>query len=355
LEVNELSRSEERNLGIEITTKQRELERIKLAIKQIIRDKQEITEDLLEIEENLEEKQEIIQEKEQQAQHLKQKYQKMFDEKNNIQDKVRMFETNLMKHQNEGRLSEGDINNLNITKAQINAKKETFEQELKEFPKIEFLSLPIPKLKEKQQRTEEILARIGNVNMRALEEYGKVKEAYDQIKEKVDQLENEKEKILLVIAQIDRKKRKTFLTTLRQVNELFSRNFMQLSTKGSVTLEPQDKKEIFNAGLDILVKVSPGKYFDVTSLSGGEQCLVALSLIFAIQEFRPYCFYIFDEIDAALDRRNSEKLAYLLKKYMKNGQYLIITHNDSLISEASNNLYGVTMQEGISKILSLEV
>ena len=82
---------------------------------------------------------------------------------------------------------------------------------------------------------------------------------------------------------------------------------------------------------------------------------MALSLIFSIQEFKPYCFYIFDEIDAALDRRNSEKLAYLLKKYMKHGQYLIITHNDSIISESTNILYGVSMQEGISKILSLEI
>jgi len=355
LEVNELHRSEERNLGVEITTKQRELERIKLAIKQIIRDKQDITEDLTDILASLEGKQEIIQEKEEQAELLKRKYQKMFDEKNNIQDKVRMFETNLMKHQNEKRLVEGDINNLNITKAQITAKKETFEQELVGFGEIEFLLLPIDDLIEKQQKTEEILSRIGSVNMRALEEYGRVKEAYDKIKEKVDQLEKEKEKIFLVISQIDRKKKKVFLVTLQQVNELFSRNFSQLSTKGIVSLEPQNPKEIFEAGLDILVKIGAGKYFDVTSLSGGEQTLVALSLIFAIQEFRPYCFYIFDEIDAALDKRNSEKLAYLLKKYMKEGQYLIITHNDSLISEASNVLYGLSMQEGVSKILSLEV
>jgi chromosome segregation protein len=355
LEVDELHRSEERNLGVEITTKQRELERIKLAIKQITRDKQELTEDLTDILASLDEKQEIIQEKEDQAKILKKKYQKMFDEKNNIQDKVRMFETNLMKHQNEKRLVETDFNNLNITKAQISAKKETFEQELVEFKGIEFISFPIKDLIEKQQKTEEILSRIGSVNMRALEEYGKVKEAYDKIKERVDQLEKEKEKILIVIAQIDRKKKKIFLKTLQQVNELFSRNFSQLSTKGIVSLEPQNRKEIFEAGLDIFVKVGAGKYFDVTSLSGGEQTLVVLSLIFAIQEFRPYSFYIFDEIDAALDKRNSEKLAYLLKKYMKEGQYLIITHNDSLISESSNILYGVSMQEGVSKILSLEV
>ena len=145
------------------------------------------------------------------------------------------------------------------------------------------------------------------------------------------------------------------MKTLNEINELFSRNFTQLSTKGIVTLEPQDEKDPFNGGITITVKVSVGKYFDVTSLSGGEQTIVALSLIFAIQEHRPYSFYIFDEIDAALDRRNSEKLAYLLKKHMKQGQYLIITHNDSIISESSNILYGVSMQEGISKILSIEI
>lgn len=152
-----------------------------------------------------------------------------------------------------------------------------------------------------------------------------------------------------------KKKRKAFLDTLDRINELFSRNFSQLSTKGTVILEPQNKKDIFEEGLSIIIKVGAGKYFDITSLSGGEQTLVALSLIFAIQEFRPYCFYIFDEIDAALDRRNSEKLAYLLKKHMKAGQYLIITHNDSIISESSNILYGISMQDGISKVLSLQV
>ena len=63
--------------------------------------------------------------------------------------------------------------------------------------------------------------------------------------------------------------------------------------------------------------------------------MVSLSLIFAIQEFKPYCFYILDEIDSALDKNNSEILAELIKKYMKSGQYIIVTHNDALISESS--------------------
>jgi len=135
---------------------------------------------------------------------------------------------------------------------------------------------------------------------------------------------------------------------------LFSRNFAQLSTKGQVFLDIQNKEEIFEGGLNIIVRVRKGKYFDVTSLSGGEQTLVSLSLLFAIQEYKPYCFYIFDEVDAALDKRNSERLATLIKKYMKTGQYIIVTHNDAIITE-STLLYGVSMQDGISKILSLEV
>lgn len=355
LEVNELQRTEERNLGTEITTKQRELERIKVVIKQNIRDNEDILDQLKTIKEDLETSQDIVAEKEEQAEILKRKYQRMFEQKNEIQDKVRMFESDMMHKQNEKRMFENENNNLMIIKAQINARKETLVQELSEFGEIEFISLTLEKLKEKLSETENILARIGSVNLRALEVYDTIKAEYDKIKEKVDQLEKEKQEILNVISQIDKKKKKAFLETLEKINELFSRNFSQLSVKGIVTLEAEDKKEVFNAGLNIIVKVGGGKYFDITSLSGGEQTLVALSLIFAIQEFRPYSFYIFDEIDAALDRRNSEKLAYLLKKHMKNGQYIIITHNDSIISESSNIIYGISMQEGISKVLSLEV
>ncbi|MFH1359195.1 MAG: chromosome segregation SMC family protein, partial [archaeon] len=251
LEVNELQRSEERNLGSEITIKQRELERTKLAIKQIIRDREDIIESLDEIKESLDEKQEIVDEKEEQAEALKKKYQKMFEEKNSLHDKVRSLESNLLKDQNEKRVVENNISNKNIEKAQITAKKDTLKEDLKEFSGIEILNLQIDKLRQKLENAEIILARIGSVNMRALEVYDGIKQEYDKIKDKVEQLEKEKEQILTVIAQIDRKKKKAFVETLNQINELFSHNFAQLNSKGAVSLEPQDKKEIFNAGLDI--------------------------------------------------------------------------------------------------------
>lgn len=89
-------------------------------------------------------------------------------------------------------------------------------------------------------------------------------------------------------------------------------------------------------------------------MSGGEKTLAALSFIFAIQECNPASFYLFDEVDAALDARNSELLSKLIQKYSSKAQYIVISHNDKVITDA-DQIYGVSMQEGVSKVVSLKV
>ena len=82
--------------------------------------------------------------------------------------------------------------------------------------------------------------------------------------------------------------------------------------------------------------------------------MTALALIFAIQEYQPSAFYLLDEVDAALDKRNSELLSKLIAKYADHAQYIVISHNDTIITEA-DQIYGVSMQDGISKVVSLKV
>lgn len=83
--------------------------------------------------------------------------------------------------------------------------------------------------------------------------------------------------------------------------------------------------------------------------------MTALAFIFSIQEHEPASFYVLDEVDAALDKKNSEKLSQLVKKYSENAQYIMISHNDGVINEASI-LYGVSMDEhGKSNVVSLKV
>ena len=104
-----------------------------------------------------------------------------------------------------------------------------------------------------------------------------------------------------------------------------------------------------------MVRIAQNKYLDIKSLSGGEKTMTALSFIFAIQEHDPAPFYLLDEVDAALDKRNSEKLSELVKKYSQKAQYIVISHNDSVITGA-DKLYGVSMhQDGMSHIVSLKV
>jgi chromosome segregation protein len=354
MRIQELALYSKVDVDTNVAIKQRELERIKAEIKNLARDNEETQRELKSIIEKQEENDKILEKKELEEQKLYEKYQKLYNVRNELQDKQKAIETVIMGVQHEIRNIEEKIGSINIQKAQHQAQLENLRIEFKELENIEQMAMTIEQAREKIQESQIRLNQLGSINLKAVEIYDQVKQVCDQITEKVNTINLEKEKVSKIIAEIDKKKKKSFMKTLEAVNILFTRNFTQLSKKGEVSLDLENKEDPFAGGLNIVVKVAKGKYFDITSLSGGEKTLVALSLIFAIQEYKPYCFYIFDEIDAALDKHNSELLAALIKRYMLSGQYIVITHNDALISEATT-LYGVSMQEGLSQIISLKI
>jgi chromosome segregation protein len=354
VEVQEISMRSEENISSEISFKQRELERAKIALKQIARDEEDLNDEIYGLKEDIEGKQETLEKKKEQEEELTRKFQKLIADRDTLSKRIRESEIQISSKQNVVQNIEQAMNNFKIEKAKADAGIENFSIEMLVYDGIEIIKSSREILVERLSKTEEMISQIGTVNMRALEVYDSVKKEYDSVREKTEIIAKEKESILKIIQEIDIKKKKTFIKTLNALNETFLRNFSQVSTKGQVSLELENPKEPFEAGVNILVKTGHGKYLDVTSLSGGEQTLVAISLIFAIQELSPYCFYILDEIDAALDKRNSERLANLLSKYMQKGQYIVISHNDEIISNATN-IYGISMHDGISKIISLKL
>jgi chromosome segregation protein len=181
-----------------------------------------------------------------------------------------------------------------------------------------------------------------------------VDEEYKALLEKFDKLKLEKEDVLKLMFEIESKKQETFMRTFKLLERNFKEIFSSLSTKGEAELVIENPESVFEGGVDIRVKIVGSKYLDIKSLSGGEKTLTALAFIFAIQEFEPSWFYLMDEVDAALDKKNSELLSKLIGKYSKGAQYIVISHNDAIISEA-NTIYGVAMQDGISKVVSLKV
>jgi len=354
VEIQEVSLRTKENVSVEISSKLRELERSKILLKQFSRNKEDLTDELKEIKKNIAEKEKLLGNKKQQEEKLSKKFRELISQRDSLQGKIRENELSSSQKQNTLTNIEQGINNFKLEKARINAEIEGLEMEVLEFPDIQIIRTNKESLLIRLNKTKEVLSRIGSVNLRSLEVYDSVKKEYDLIKEKIELINKEKEGVLKIIHEIDVKKKKTFVRTLNELNEIFTKNFSMLSEKSQVSLGLENKKNPFDGGVEVIVKTGHGKYFDVRSLSGGEQTLVALSLIFAIQELNPYPFYILDEIDAALDKRNSERLAGLLKKYMKKGQYIVITHNDEIITNATN-LYGISMHDGVSKIISLKL
>lgn len=354
VEIQEISLRSDETIDSEVSYKQRELERIKISLKQLSADEEDINEDIKTFQKIQEEKEGILEDKKKKEEELVRKFQKFISERDNLQSKIRENEIFLVNKQNVIHNTEQEINNFRIERARVDAEAENLNTEMLGFSGIEPMKASRESLISRLESSQDAISKIGSVNLRSLEVYDAIKQEYDSIKEKVDIITKEKDGIFRIIQEIDIKKKKTFLKTLNSLNEIFSKNFSQLSVKGQVSLELENKKEPFEGGIDIIVKTGHGKYFDVKSLSGGEQTIVALSLIFAIQELNPYYFYILDEIDAALDKRNSARLAGLLGKYTKTGQYIIISHNDEVISNATN-LYGISMNDGVSKVVSLKI
>ena len=355
VEVEEISMRSRENVDSEISYKQMELERAKISLKQFNREEEDLLNELNDYRREVEEKENLLDEKRNEEEELSDKFKSLISERDSNDKKIRGNQTKILELHHSIRNVENEVNNLKIDIARISASLENLEIEFTEFKDVELIKASREALVEKLNSTEFDLSRIkSNVNLMSLKVYDSVKEEYDKINEKVEIIKKEKESILSIIHDIDTKKKKTFLKTLNSLNEIFSRNFSSLSTKGMAYLELENPKEPFEGGLGIVIKTGHGKYMDVTSLSGGERVLVALSLLFAIQELNPYHFYILDEVDASLDKRNSERLANLFNKYMQKGQYIIITHNDEILSKATN-LYGVSMNDGVSKVISMQV
>ena len=229
------------------------------------------------------------------------------------------------------------------------------EREFEEFKGVQLRrGISLEDLNGEIKSLERGMRDMGNVNLRALEVYEEANKECQKLLEKCETLKLEKEEVLAMMYEIDTKKKDAFMKTFKVLSKNFMEIFSTLSTKGDAHLMLENPEEPLEGGINKEVRIGSNKFLDIKSFSGGEKTLAALAFIFAIQEFDPAPFYLLDEVDAALDKRNSELLSSLIAKYSSRAQYIIISHNDNVIGEAEA-LYGVSMQEGISKVVSLKI
>ncbi|HEY0863173.1 MAG TPA: chromosome segregation protein SMC [Lacunisphaera sp.] len=198
------------------------------------------------------------------------------------------------------------------------------------------------------------LGAMGAVNLVAIEEYSELKQRYEFLKTQSDDLANAKAQLLKAIDDINQTSLEQFKVTFEQIRKNFAYTFNILFGGGRAEIELVTAEDPLESGIEIVAQPPGTKLKGITLLSGGQKTLTAVALLFALYMVKPSPFCLLDELDAPLDESNIHRFTNLLKQFVKESQFIIITHNKSTIA-AADAIYGVTMQErGVSKTLSMK-
>ncbi|MCX5702301.1 MAG: AAA family ATPase [Candidatus Omnitrophica bacterium] len=204
------------------------------------------------------------------------------------------------------------------------------------------------------ERLKEKLDSYGTVNLVAIEEYDELKKRYDFLSQQHNDLITAKDSLYEAIQKINRTTKKMFLETFEKVREEFRNYFRLLFNGGDAQIFLIDEQDPLESGIEIICRPPGKKLQNVLLLSGGEKSMSAIALIFAIFKIKPSPFCILDEIDAALDEANVDRFSRILQDFVKESQFIVITHNKKTIANA-DVMYGITMEEsGVSKIVSVK-
>jgi chromosome segregation protein len=197
------------------------------------------------------------------------------------------------------------------------------------------------------------IARLGSVNMEALEELTRVEADFNGLKAQHDDLDAARASLQAVIDTINADSRKLFTETLTAVRTYFQELFRKLFGGGQADIVLEDGADVLESGIEITAR-PPGKELRALSLlSGGEKTLTAIALLLAIFRNKPSPFCLLDEVDAALDEANTTRLAGVLREFLDRSQFIVITHKKRTMA-AADRLWGVTMQEsGVSRLLPM--
>ncbi len=213
-------------------------------------------------------------------------------------------------------------------------------------------------LTEAQKQLQELrrkISALGSVNFAAIEEFEEVKTKYDELSGQLKDVEKSKRDLEKLISNLTADIKARFLESFNDINEKFSKIFVEVFGGGEAHLELIDPENVLESGIEIFA-APPGKLIkNLISLSGGEQTMVAITIYFAILLHRPTPFCMLDEVDAALDEINVVKYVTYLKRFCTQTQLMVITHRRGTI-EGCDVLYGVFMQEkGVSRLIHQEL
>ncbi|MGL4419445.1 MAG: AAA family ATPase, partial [Gemmataceae bacterium] len=210
-----------------------------------------------------------------------------------------------------------------------------------------------PDSTESMEELRQKLARLGSVNLEAVEQLAAEEQREKSYRGQYDDLRAAEGSLLEIIEQIQTDSRRLFQALFETTRGHFQELFRKLFGGGRAEIVLENPADVLESGIEISVK-PPGKELrSITLLSGGEKTLTAVALLLALFRSQPSPFCLLDEVDAALDEANAVRLANLLQEFENTTQFIVITHKKRTMAVA-NTLHGITMQEsGVSKRIEL--
>ena len=199
---------------------------------------------------------------------------------------------------------------------------------------------------------EKDLARLGKVNPLALDEFEALQERYSFLSQQLDDIKKARKDLLRVVDEVDERIETVFEDAFHDVAREFVGVFSALFPGGEGRLVLTDPDDMLNTGVEVEARPPGKKVKRLSLLSGGEKSLTALAMLVAIFKARPSPFYVLDEVEAALDDTNLQRLLGIFRDLREHSQLLIITHK-KLTMDIADVLYGVTMRnDGITRVIS---
>jgi chromosome segregation protein len=170
----------------------------------------------------------------------------------------------------------------------------------------------------------------------------------------MNELEKEKQAILEFMDEIERKKRAVFMEAFEKINKSFKKYFKKITGGGEASLILENSEDPFAGGMDMLVQFLNKASILVNGASSGERSVSAVAFIFALQDFMPTAFYVFDEIDAHLDAFHVSRLGDLFVELSSKSQFVTITLKPEMVSKAKK-VWGIYERNGYSQIVSAKI
>ncbi|MCD6551308.1 chromosome segregation protein SMC [Thermotoga sp.] len=366
-EINEKLFTLKAEVGSLLETKERyekEMQDARRMIKRSDEEMEHLKSQMGVLEEEMEKYRQAIREHEREIEHLKKEMDSIFET-------MRLHRTGKEEKMKELQETERRMNDLKEEKEKLRNHLHQVELALQESRmkvanilgefsgnEEEVEELPDEKLEEIHRSMKDLenkMKYLGPVDLTAIEEYEKLREEYEEILKQKEDLEEAKRKLEGIIEKTDREAESLLFDVYQKVNESFNRliSLLFFGGEGRINIV-SEAKSILDAGFEISIRKPGRRDQKLNLLSGGEKALVGIALLFALMEIKPSPFYVLDEVDAPLDDYNAERFKMLLKKNARQTQFIVITHN-KIVMEAADLLHGVTMVNGVSAIVPVEV